>query len=193
MLSVTLYPSSLLVLLFIWHESFTLPVTTKEPVTDTCVLYAEALLDNIADALNPDNLFKGINCTQQSVDLNTKTDTLSACAPHGTSCSGVEKSEFNQELCMQNIGEDLDHYYKFLSAHPDPEKFLGNIVLSGLRDFMKNCFSWTSPEDFNKSPSESPSRYDERLSLCKKLKGFQIRTITINRALGYMRSGEHNK
>ncbi|XP_055008060.1 interleukin-12 subunit alpha [Boleophthalmus pectinirostris] len=198
MLHITLCPATLLVLLSIWHGGFTLPITTKEPVTSACVLSAQALLDNITDALTQDNghpykknLFKGFSCSQQSIDLNTETDTPYACAPHGTSCSGVIKSQFNQEVCMENIEKDLHHYYKVLSGHPDPDMFLRGTLLLSLRELMMTCFS--PPEDLNKSPSESPSNYDDRLSLCKKLKGFHIRTITINRALGYMHSGEHNK
>ncbi|KAK7945660.1 hypothetical protein WMY93_001388 [Mugilogobius chulae] len=194
MLPVTLYPA-FFVLFSIWHGGFALPIT--KIVTDICVLSAQELLDNIGDALTPDmtlqeNLFKGINCTQQSVDLNTENNTPTECAPLGISCSGESKSQFNEERCMESIMKDLHHYYKILSAHPDPDRFLSTVLLR-LRKLMMNCFAWTIPEDLNESSSETPSRYDDRLSLCKKMKGFQIRTITINRALGYMKSGEHNK
>uniref|UniRef100_A0A3B4AMY8 Interleukin-12 subunit alpha n=1 Tax=Periophthalmus magnuspinnatus TaxID=409849 RepID=A0A3B4AMY8_9GOBI len=174
------YPASMLVLLSIWHGGFALPVKTTEPVTNTCVLYARALLDNIKDK----NLFKGFNCTQQSVDLNTETDTVYACAPHVRSlCSKI----FSHHKTY------LHHYYKVLSAHPDPDMFLRSTVLVRLRELMMSCFSRTLPGDLNKMPSESSSSYDDRLNLCKKLKGFHIRTITINRALEYIHSGDHNK
>lgn len=34
------------------------------------------------------------------------------------------------------------------------------------------------------------SSYNERLKLCKVLKGFQVRSVTINRAVQYMNAGE---
>lgn len=35
-----------------------------------------------------------------------------------------------------------------------------------------------------------PSSYAERLKLCKVLRGFQVRSITINRAVKYMNAGD---
>lgn len=34
------------------------------------------------------------------------------------------------------------------------------------------------------------SSYDERLKLCKVLRGFQVRSVTINRAVQFMNDGE---
>lgn len=39
----------------------------------------------------------------------------------------------------------------------------------------------------------SGSSFDDRLSLCKTLKGFHVRAITMNRALAYIASGDHRK
>lgn len=39
----------------------------------------------------------------------------------------------------------------------------------------------------------STDSFEARKNLCKQLKGFQVRTITINRALGYICAGEHKK
>uniref|UniRef100_A0A8C6TZY2 Zmp:0000001127 n=1 Tax=Neogobius melanostomus TaxID=47308 RepID=A0A8C6TZY2_9GOBI len=172
-----LYSVSLLVLFSLWHGGLTVPVPSKEYLSDMCVSYAKALLDNITD-----NLLKGIDCTKQSVELNTKTDTPSVCSPHGTNCSGLSESQFNQKQCEQNIGEDLRYYYTFLSAHPDPDRSLSSTVLLSI--VMSETY-------FKYLMVTRRSSYNERLSLCKELKGFQIRSITINRALGYMRSVEH--
>ncbi|XP_068594280.1 zona pellucida sperm-binding protein 3-like [Cebidichthys violaceus] len=58
---------------------------------------------------------------------------------------------------------------------------------------MENCFTWSLPTDLasKEAAAERQSTYDERLSLCKVLKGFQVRSITINRALAYMNSGSN--
>lgn len=108
------FSPALLLLVFIsplWQVSQPLPVTTKGPMTDHCVLYARILLQNITYTLSqvglqhqtitvifnlcrsfigywkfvllcPQNqLFTGINCTKQSVELNMETNTPSVCAP----------------------------------------------------------------------------------------------------------------
>ncbi|XP_010751000.2 interleukin-12 subunit alpha [Larimichthys crocea] len=196
---VKLYFSPALLLLVLtcplWQVSQSLPVMSNGQLTDSCGLYAKTLLQNITATLKQNNLFSGIDCSKQSVELNMETNTASVCAPKKSTCSGIVKTEFNQKSCLTNIGEDLQHYYKLLAAQPDPDSLLGPSVLSSLRELMKNCFAWSLPTDMasNEVAANRPSTYDERLSLCKVLKGFQIRTITINRVISYMKSGEHTK
>ncbi|XP_030259320.1 uncharacterized protein LOC115572938 isoform X2 [Sparus aurata] len=189
-------PALLLLVLFcpLWQVSQSLPVLSKGPMTDSCVSSARTLLLNITDTLAQNNLFSGIDCTKQSVELNTETNTASVCAPKESTCSGTLKSEFNQDSCLTNIGEDLHHYYKFLAAQPDPQRVLAQSVLLSLKELM-NCFAWSLPTDVasDMAAAGRPSSFEERLTLCKVLKGFQVRTITINRAIAYMYSGEHTK
>ncbi|XP_034468994.1 interleukin-12 subunit alpha [Hippoglossus hippoglossus] len=163
----------------------------KGPMTDSCVSHARTLLRNITDVLAQNDLFTGFDCSKQSVELNMETDTPSVCAPKGSTCTGTTKAEFDQKSCLENIGEDLLHYYKFLAAQP--KGLLGPTVQ--LRALMENCFPWSLSTDLasKQAPADSLSTFDERLSLCKVLKGFHVRTITINRVLGYMNSGEHTK
>ncbi|XP_040000344.1 interleukin-12 subunit alpha-like [Xiphias gladius] len=179
----------------LWQVSQSLPMMGKGPMTDSCVSYGRTLLQNITDALTQNNLFSGIDCTKQGMELNTETNTPSVCAPKESTCSGFAKAKFDQESCLTNIGEDLHHYYKFLAAQPDPESLLGPTVLVSLREFMENCFAWSLPTDLASAQAAADrlSTYDERLRLCKVLKGFHVRTITINRVIGYMNSGEHTK
>ncbi|XP_071347947.1 interleukin-12 subunit alpha [Trachinotus anak] len=183
----------------LWQLSQSLPTMRKGPVKDSCVLYAQTLLQNITEALSQNELFSGINCTQQSVELNMQTNTPYVCAPKGSTCSGPAQSEFDQESCLTNIGEDLRLYYKFLAAQPDPDRLLHPTVLVSLRELMENCFTWSlsadlaSEQDLKMAAADHQSTYDERLSLCKVLKGFQVRTITINRVIGYMNSSEYTK
>ncbi|CAK6969464.1 interleukin-12 subunit alpha-like [Scomber scombrus] len=176
----------------VWQVSQSLPV--KGPMKDSCVFYARTLLENITDTLTQNNLFTGIDCTKQSVDLRD-TNTPSVCAPKEPTCSGTAKSEFDQHSCLTSIWEDLQYYYRFLAATPDPDIILGPSVLLSLRELMENCFTWSFPADLasKKAFTDQQRTYDERLSLCKVLKGFQVRTITINRVIGYMNSGEHTK
>ncbi|XP_051257933.1 interleukin-12 subunit alpha [Dicentrarchus labrax] len=175
--------------------SQSLPVMSTGPMADSCVLYAQSLLHNITKALTQENLFSGINCTKQGVKVNMETKTASVCAPKQSVCSGVINSEFDQESCLTNIEEDLHHYYKFLAAQLDPDSLLGPTVLFSLRELMENCFTRSLPTGLvsEEAAADRPSTYDERLSLCKVLKGFQVRVITINRVIAYMNSGEHTK
>ncbi|KAK5604232.1 hypothetical protein CRENBAI_020743 [Crenichthys baileyi] len=148
----------------VWVVSRSLPVTDKGQMDNSCVFYARMLLENITNALTQPKLFSGINCTSQNMELNLETRTPTVCSP--------------QESCTMDIGRDLSHYYKFLSAQPDPDRLLGSSVLYSLRELMALV--------------KVSNHFDERLSLCKVMKGFQVRTITINRAIGYMVNlGEH--
>uniref|UniRef100_A0AAQ5YZW5 Zmp:0000001127 n=1 Tax=Amphiprion ocellaris TaxID=80972 RepID=A0AAQ5YZW5_AMPOC len=177
-------PALLLVVLTcsVWELSQSLPVKGKEPMTDSCVLYAQTLLRSITEVLHNStdrNLFSGIDCMTQNMELNMETNTPSVCFPKGSTCSGITKHEFDEDSCMTDMKKDLNHYYKFLAAHSDPDSLLGQTVLPSLRELME--------------VSHNTHTYDQRLNLCKVLKGFQVRTVTINRVIGYMNSGEHTK
>lgn len=41
-----------------------------------------------------------------------------------------------QDLCLENIGKDLHHYFTFLAAQSDPDKLI-DPTLSGLRELMQ--------------------------------------------------------
>ncbi|XP_029970873.1 interleukin-12 subunit alpha-like [Salarias fasciatus] len=155
------------------------PATIKEPATDSCLLYAQNLLHNITAALAQKDLFNGFSCSGKNMELNDETRTAAVCAPKGSTCSGRTDSKFDQDSCVTEIGKDLTHYYRFFTAQPN-NIFLSEKVLPGLGELMT-------------AAADAASSYDKRLKLCKVLRGFQVRLITINRALGYMKSGEHMK
>lgn len=46
---------------------------------------------------------------------------------------------------------------------------------------------------FFKAAANIETSFDQRLHLCKVLKGFQVRAITINRVIAYMTSDEYTK
>ncbi|CAJ1072196.1 interleukin-12 subunit alpha [Xyrichtys novacula] len=191
------YFSAALMLLLLtcplWQLSQSVPVMSKGQMTDSCVSYAQTLLQDIATTLTQTDLFKGIDCSKQSVEMNTKTNTGSVCAPQESKCSGNNNPEFNEEVCLTNITADLRHYYQFLSAQPDPNGVLSQSVLSSLRELMENCFTSPLPRDLISQAPDRQSTFDDRLSLCKVLKGFHVRTITINRVISYINSSEHAK
>uniref|UniRef100_A0A672J073 Interleukin-12 subunit alpha n=1 Tax=Salarias fasciatus TaxID=181472 RepID=A0A672J073_SALFA len=170
------------------------PATIKEPATDSCLLYAQNLLHNITAALAQKDLFNGFSCSGKNMELNDETRTAAVCAPKGSTCSGRTDSKFDQDSCVTEIGKDLTHYYRFFTAQPN-NIFLSEKVLPGLGELMTYIF--LLPTELMcvsfKAAADAASSYDKRLKLCKVLRGFQVRLITINRALGYMKSGEHMK
>uniref|UniRef100_A0A3Q2W9Y4 Interleukin-12 subunit alpha-like n=1 Tax=Haplochromis burtoni TaxID=8153 RepID=A0A3Q2W9Y4_HAPBU len=161
----------------LWQISQSVPLMGMQ---DSCVLYARTLLQNITDVLNQKTLFSGIDCTKQNMELYKKTSTPSACAPQGSACSEITTSGFDQSSCLKNIREDLKYYDEFLAAQP-----VGTLLFS-LRELMKVC-------DCTQLLSFLLTSFDQRLHLCKVLKGFQVRAITINRVIAYMTSDEYTK
>ncbi|KAF7222609.1 interleukin-12 subunit alpha-like [Nothobranchius furzeri] len=192
-MSVSISALLLLVLECPVAVSRALPAVGQEGMRDFCVLNARALLRNITSALTQAELFSGIDCTRQNMEVNLNTDTPSVCSPKDSNCSRSTKSDFDQASCLTNIGNDLTHYYTFLYAQPDPDHVLGSSVLQSLRELMETCFKGSVPTELKKAAADHSSTYSERLNLCKVMRGFHVRTITINRAIGYMNSGDHQR
>uniref|UniRef100_A0A3B3ULY0 Uncharacterized LOC106948971 n=1 Tax=Poecilia latipinna TaxID=48699 RepID=A0A3B3ULY0_9TELE len=161
-----------------WVVSRSLPLTPSGQMTDSCVFYARMLLENVTNLLT--RMFSGLNCTRHNMQLNLKTNTSTVCSP--------------QESCLKDIGTDLSYYYNVLSSQPDSDGTLGSSVLLPLRELMENCFSSSLTDLSSKEASvdhSSTNGFNQRKLLCKIMKGFHVRTITINRAIGYMNLGEH--
>ncbi|XP_067108945.1 interleukin-12 subunit alpha-like [Osmerus mordax] len=138
-------------------------------------------------------MFIGINCSEQKSTLDSGTRTAWVCAPE--SCSGSARAEFDELLCQESIVEDLRFYHTVLSAQPHSLGLLATTVLHAPRELLNACF----PSSLQESPltSQAPpggeSSFDQRLSLCKVLKGLQARSLTINRALSYLHAEDHRK
>lgn len=64
------------------------------------------------------------------------------------------------------------------------------FIRTNCRYSEESCFQTKIISLFLKVAVNHQSSYDERMKLCKVLKGFQVRSITINRAMQYMNSGE---
>uniref|UniRef100_A0A3B3ULC0 Uncharacterized LOC106948971 n=1 Tax=Poecilia latipinna TaxID=48699 RepID=A0A3B3ULC0_9TELE len=166
-----------------WVVSRSLPLTPSGQMTDSCVFYARMLLENVTNLLAPDD----------PVGDSVTVDFYVA-AFGGSVCSGETTSAFDRESCLKDIGTDLSYYYNVLSSQPDSDGTLGSSVLLPLRELMENCFSSSLTDLSSKEASvdhSSTNGFNQRKLLCKIMKGFHVRTITINRAIGYMNLGEH--
>uniref|UniRef100_A0A668VB04 Zmp:0000001127 n=1 Tax=Oreochromis aureus TaxID=47969 RepID=A0A668VB04_OREAU len=167
----------------LWQVSQSVPLMAKEPMRESCVLYARTLLQNITDVLNQKTLFSGIDCMKQNMELYKNTSTPSACAPQVPTLNTRFKSKMMFDIYC---GCDLKHYYKVLAAQP-----VGTLLFS-LRELMEVCDCTQLLSIFTAAANLGTS-FDQRLHLCKVLKGFQVRAITINRVIAYMTSDEYTK
>ncbi|XP_026792314.1 interleukin-12 subunit alpha [Pangasianodon hypophthalmus] len=134
-----------------------------------------------------DQLFRGLNCTEQSPELRTSTSTLSACTPQNSICFKVTDFTFDQDECLQSVLEDLRYYWAMFKSYRDPDRILEHSVLRSIENLMQSCFSATLLDGGQVQISvNNENSFERRLKLCKVLKGFQIRTITINRVLNHI-------
>ncbi|XP_042621733.1 interleukin-12 subunit alpha-like [Cyprinus carpio] len=176
------------------------------PNTQQCDCSAEArsLLSGLSHIMEKDgkmehgDLFAGFNCTDLEAQMIPHTLTASVCQPsdsaHNASCSSHRSSSFSETECLRNIRADLRYYDVLLSSYSPSETDLSPVMTA--TKALMNCLN----EKYEAADGEFPrwdvwsgSSFDKRLSLCKTLKGFHIRAITLNRALGYICSGEHRK
>ncbi|CAM4558367.1 unnamed protein product [Leuciscus chuanchicus] len=158
------------------------------------------------------DLFAGFNCTDLEAQMIPHTQTSSVCQPSASddvlSCSGQTSSSFSavsllgcftrlvcvctvsrvsdallfssQTECLRNIAGDL-HYYKILLNDYKPRDSDDLRPVTTATSELMQWLVW------------SGSSFDDRVSLCKTLKGFHVRAITMNRALAYISSGDHRK
>ncbi|KAJ8280340.1 hypothetical protein GJAV_G00053390 [Gymnothorax javanicus] len=172
----------------LWHVTVGTPVWLHDK--DECVRLSRTLLLNVARALTEEKLYEGFNCTEENMVIKR---TVSACEPNegqNQGCSGTHHAKFNENECLENIKVDLEQYRNELLAYQRDEL---NSVVESIQDLLKNCnfpsalrdaSALTTPRD--PQHSERSFNFDTRLKLCRELKGFHVRTITINRIMGYM-------
>uniref|UniRef100_H3C7F9 Interleukin-12 subunit alpha n=1 Tax=Tetraodon nigroviridis TaxID=99883 RepID=H3C7F9_TETNG len=202
--------SLLLVLLMVtWRASTGAPLSA--PSAERCQRGSELfrnLLKNIEKLQENEVLCHGI--TSRKVLVSSKSDTLLACTPaltQNTNCQIQRNSSFNETECMKNIMMDLDHYAAAFQSYlkaplriPEQEVALLPTVemIQSLRE--ESC---SLPEEEGHSSSSSSKEeaaqmwssdtFSNRQEMCEMMRGFYIRTITINRAVSYISSGEHRK
>ncbi|KAJ4935979.1 hypothetical protein JOQ06_017504 [Pogonophryne albipinna] len=205
------YSASCLILLLLlslsWRTSTALPVRTGlsgEKCADSFLLFKK-LLQNITGLLKDRELFHRID-TDAAVVIS-QAETVLACAPtltQNSTCMMQRNSTFSESECLGNIMKDLAYYSAVIQSYtnsdlrlPETEVPLLNSTLEIIRSLRKSCSLTPNgenniPEDVG-APKWENSSYENRQQMFKMMKGFQVRTITINRALGYISSGDHRK
>ncbi|XP_038549769.1 interleukin-12 subunit alpha [Micropterus salmoides] len=200
------FASCVLLLTLSWRTSTGLPVRTPsaEKCGDCPSLFKD-LLRNLTGLLVGDVLCYGI--TSDTVVVRSKSETVLACAPtlnQNTGCMMQRNSSFSESECLRNIMKDLTHYTAVIQSYrsstlisPEKEVPLLDQTLGIIQSLRMNCS--LMPNGENDSAEEEAAQmwgndtFSNRQEMCKMMRGFHVRTITINRAMGYISSGDHRK
>ncbi|KAM7413003.1 hypothetical protein PAMA_020404 [Pampus argenteus] len=183
---------ALLLLTLNWRTSTGHPVRTLSVENCAqCSMLFKNLLLNITELLNSDVLCFGI--PSDKVVLRSEAQTVLACTPTLT-----------QSECLRNIMKDLAHYAAAIRSYinsslrsPEEEVALLSPALGIVQSLRKNCSLML--DEGNDSSEEDAAHmwgddtFSNRQEMCKMMRGFHVRTITINRAMGYISSGDHRK
>ncbi|XP_067309487.1 uncharacterized protein zmp:0000001127 [Pseudorasbora parva] len=175
--------------LALWHCGITGPVGARDsPLSltgKTCKALARSMLWNVSSVLEMDHLFSGFDCKQQNAEVHRRTQTVAVCTPQVSDCAHRTVLNIDENECLQKIQEDLHYYRETFQAYLNTE--LTNTLVRSIDDLIQNCFSVSvmenSPDEVSMDHQKS---FQERLQLCKVLKGFNLRTITINRVFNYI-------
>ncbi|XP_015216445.2 interleukin-12 subunit alpha, partial [Lepisosteus oculatus] len=164
-------------------------------VLGSCLERSRTLLANVTNALGQKDNYEGFNCSQILLSLDiTNGMTVKACEPdteENTGCSGHRKTPFNKSACLGNISIDLwDYKNELLSyKHANLEGTLIKRV-----DELLECLSSaaSTPNDsFTLTPAPQTAtlenNFENRERLCKVLKAFRVRIVTISRVLSYIK------
>ncbi|XP_042343366.1 interleukin-12 subunit alpha [Plectropomus leopardus] len=191
-----------------WHTSTGLPVRSVRSLSaekcGECSSLFKSLLVNIKGVLDNHDSCYGI--APNLMEVRNTVETVQACAPNLTQTSGCmmqRNSSFSERECLGNIMKDLAHYaaaiqsYVNSSMRSSKEAELLNSTLGIIQRLRKDCSLKPNEEDDSSEEGAAQmwgtDTYDNRQKMCKMMRGFQVRTITINRAMGYISSGDHMK
>ncbi|XP_029699631.1 interleukin-12 subunit alpha isoform X2 [Takifugu rubripes] len=195
----------MMMLMVTWRASSAGPVRASNVERcQGCPSLFRNLLGNIRELLKSEDLRFGI--TSSSVVVSSKSNTLLACTPtptQNTNCLIQRNSSFSETECMRNIMRDLDHYAAAIRSYlkapirsSEREEKLLSPTVEMIQDLRK-CCSQSEEEDSSSQDSVASlwgsNSFSNRQKMWKMMRGFYTRAITINRAVGYIASGEHRK
>nr|XP_049580874.1 interleukin-12 subunit alpha [Syngnathus scovelli] len=189
-----------------WRTSMSLPVHTQLSAEEcaNCSALFKNLLTNIRGILNNDVLFYGI--TSDKATVSSSAETPQACAPNmqqNSSCLAQRSTPFSESECLMSIMKDIVHYEALIKSYltltlksPEEEKALLSPTLKIIHN-LKNYFlrfnGGMKPAEEDMSHMWGDNSFTNRLEMRKMMRGFHTRVITINRAMGYISSGDHRK
>ncbi|XP_038162245.1 interleukin-12 subunit alpha [Cyprinodon tularosa] len=181
-----------------------LPLQLGKEKNAQCAQLFKSLLLNVTELLKSEDLCYGL---MKSTEVTLRSaETVQACVPSDAQNSGcvmLINSSFNESKCLMSIMKDLAYYDAAIETYlesplyrPEKEVPLLSPTLSIIQNLRKNCS--TIVEEGQDSSKEAANlwkndSYVNRQKMCKMMRGFHVRAITINRAMGYISSGEHRK
>ncbi|XP_034024702.1 interleukin-12 subunit alpha [Thalassophryne amazonica] len=196
------YVTSFALLLLLMRTSTGLPVRTPNAQTCAqCSALFQALLHNFAKLLKSDQLCFGI--PSDGMMLRSQSDTVTTCTPtvvQNLSCMVQRNSSFNETECLGNIMKDLVFYESALQSYltfplrnPEDETALLRPALA-LMQGLKRCSLMPEEQSSeNMAHVWGTSSFSNRQQMCKLVRGFHTRIITINRAVSYISSADHRR
>uniref|UniRef100_A0A3B4AKF2 Interleukin-12 subunit alpha n=1 Tax=Periophthalmus magnuspinnatus TaxID=409849 RepID=A0A3B4AKF2_9GOBI len=173
-------------------------VSLRTDGTSECAQRAplfRSLLSEVSDLLKNNVLWYGINSDR--IHPTNSSDTVQACAPKITMCGTQRSGSFNENECWKNIVKDLAHYEAIISSyielkdlrHPDEEVPPLRQTLQMIQNLLKVCIQHIKTIGL----WVRNSSYSNRQKMLMMMRAFHIRTITFNRAVGYIASGDARK
>ncbi|KAM9733352.1 interleukin-12 subunit alpha [Menidia menidia] len=140
----------------------------------------------------------------KNISLNTSLTVKNVLSLQNSGCMMQTKSSFNESECVQSIFRDLafydsaiQHYLKSSYYRPEIEDPLLSPTLGIIQNLRKNCSLMSDGGNYSTEDDASTmwekNSFENRKKMCKMMRGFHARTITFNRAMGYISSGDHRK
>ncbi|XP_036412756.1 interleukin-12 subunit alpha [Colossoma macropomum] len=180
------------------------------PDATLCTKHARSLLLRLRSVLDSaleeqsgsDALFHGFNCTDLRAELRPDSQTVAVCQPDQyVTCSDQSSSSFSEPECLKNVRGDLQYYQLMLRDYVkslDQKQKSRSIaeltsITKLIQTLQEECPLLPKTEEPPTTTWVAKDPFYDRMDLCKQLKGFHIRTITINRVLGYISTGEYKK
>ncbi|XP_061734129.1 interleukin-12 subunit alpha isoform X3 [Nerophis ophidion] len=187
-----------------WRTCTSLPARhPSAPNSDACPALFRSLLLNITELVKSEILWHGI--TSETDAVSSPSDTVRACAPNiqlNSSCMINRNSSFSKSECLLNMKKDLLHYHAVIQSYlksthrrPKEQEALFLPTLRSIQNLQQKC----SPMANNGQDLAEEEAYQRwgsnpftnRLEMCKTMRGFYIRAITINRAISYISAAHH--
>ncbi|XP_072313062.1 interleukin-12 subunit alpha [Eucyclogobius newberryi] len=164
-----------------------------------CAALFKTLLLDVSGLLKNEVLWHGIRSDR--ILPTSSSDTVLACAPalRLPMCRIQRNGSYSQNECFKNIEKDLTHYEAIISSYirlelrsPDEEMPPLTQTLQIIQNLLKSCpFTSTEKSSVKDASRWEDSSYSNRGRMLEMMRAFHIRTITFNRAVGYIASGEH--
>ncbi|KAM4590304.1 interleukin-12 subunit alpha [Fundulus diaphanus] len=176
-----------------WRTSVALPLPGSADKSAQCASLFKSLLLNVKELLK----------SKCKLLQNNSKYLMCVLSPQNSGCAILVNSSFSESECVMNIMKDLAYYDAAIESYlesplhmPEKEVPLLSPTLGIIQNLRKNCSSVANEGQYSSEDAANlwkNNSFVNRQKMCKMMRGFHVRAITINRAVGYISSGEHRK